>query len=318
MDRSLDRYLWIGLLLSFLINGGVVAVLLGAGMRQFVPVITFPVSIEILPTEEKPIQKQIVSPSELPQTLPPKEARFESDKDSSTPKEQIKRGDPFAGQAGKAAIQKTEPKKSMQAQEKYIEPQKENNTEQKLTTLKLGTSELLSQVKESEAQKKRDAELTAKIANSNPGNFGTNDYLPGVQDGEMTMLNAKANQYAVFVRRVAQQVFGHITRGNFTSLPINSLTEIQSPVRFRAILSPSGSLIKIEPVFSSHVQPFDKLIESGVKAGASDPNPPKAAAAKDGNFYFLFQAEAKGWVEPNPRTGLMRERRWLMLSTGLE
>lgn len=316
MDRSLDRYLWIGLLFSFLINGGLIAVLLGAGMRQFVPVITFPVSIEILPTEEKPAQKQLVSPSEQTQALPPKEARFESDKDSSTPKEQIKRGDPFAGQAGKTSTQRAEPKQSKQSQEQ--EPEKENNNEEKLTTLKLGTSELLSQVKESEEQKKRDAELTAKIANSNPGNFGTNDYLPGVQDGEMTMLNAKANQYAVFVRRVAQQVFGHITRGNFTSLPINSLTEIQSPVRFRAILSPSGSLIKIEPVFSSHVQPFDKLIESGVKAGASDPNPPKAAAAKDGNFYFLFQAEAKGWVEPNPRTGTMRERRWLMLSTGLE
>ena len=311
---------------SLLVNGLILTLLLSTGLKQFEPSLeVLPVTFELPQPESKELPKQIVSPSEeQPQAAtPPKEARYESDKDLSTPKEQIKRGDPLVGGAPLLTAKKNQPQKPSEKKAAPIkdEPQQESTEPApKLRSLKLGAQELLSQTEASEAQKKAELEkqLSAKIANSNPGTFGSNDYLPSLPDGDITMLNAKANQYAVFVRRVAQQVFGHIRQSGFTSLPISSLQSIETPVRFRAVLSPTGSLMRIEPVFSSHESNFDKLIEKGVKAGASDPNPPKGAAAKDGLFYFLFEAQARGWVEPNPRTGMLGERRWLMLSTGLE
>ena len=39
------------------------------------------------------------------------------------------------------------------------------------------------------------------------GNSGSTDYLPNLPDGDITLLNTKADHFAVFVRRVAARVF---------------------------------------------------------------------------------------------------------------
>src|SRR5690606_20546577 len=50
------------------------------------------------------------------------------------------------------------------------------------------------------------------------GASGAPDHLPSLPDGDITLLNTKANQFAVFVRRVATQVFGELRLTGWESL----------------------------------------------------------------------------------------------------
>lgn len=249
--------------------------------------VTFPEVFEAsLVVEER---KQIVSPSENREP-PPKETKNISDHDSAAKKEMIKRSE---------TSQKSRPN---QAQNQSPKPQDEERPDsQKLTSLKLSQENLLKSL----------------ITDQKPDlSAGVQDYLPTVSDGEITMLNAKADKYATFVRRVAEQVFAQIKSGGFLGLSIAELQRLDGPVRFRAVLSPKGELLRVETIFSSSRTGFDEVVKKAVERGARDPNPPKEAVAADGNFHFLFESQARGWVEESSRG--RNERRWLLLSTGLE
>ena len=234
-------------------------------------------------------RKQIVSPSENKEP-PTKDTKNISDHDSSTKKEMIKRSEP---------VQRSNPKP---AQNQMPRSPDEGRTDpQKITTLKLSQEKLLKSL------------ITDQKLNLSAG---VQDYLPTVSDGDITMLNAKADKFATFVRRVAEQVFAQIKSGGFLGLSILELQKLDEPVRFRAILSPKGELMKVEIVFSSKVSSFDEVVKKAVQRGARDPNPPQAALASDGNFHFIFESRARGWIEESSRG--RNERRWLLLSTGLE
>lgn len=242
-------------------------------------------------------RKQIVSPSENKET-PPNETKNISDHDSSAIKEMIKRSDSSKTSRSESKI--PHPSKDLSSAQSDEAKIGLSNT-QKLSTLKLSQESLLKSL----------------ITDQKPNlSAGVQDYLPSVSDGEITMLNAKADKFATFVRRVAEQVFAQIKGGGFLGLSIAELQKIKKAVRFRAVLSPKGELLRVESIFTSGVSSFDTVVRRAVEKGALDPNPPSAAAGTDGNFYFLFESEAKGWIEESSRG--RNERRWLILSTGLE
>lgn len=172
-------------------------------------------------------------------------------------------------------------------------------------------------------------------ANRSPGNYeafsrpqgsgaaligfsGSNDYLPHLPDGDITLLNTKANRFAVFVRRVATQVFAEMRRSGWENLRAGDINQITDYTEVRAVLSPDGKLLRIKIESSSGSTKFDSVLQGAVKTGAQDPNPPAEAKAEDGNFHFIFKSKSWSRLAHNARTGAPFERRWLLLATGLE
>jgi outer membrane biosynthesis protein TonB len=142
---------------------------------------------------------------------------------------------------------------------------------------------------------------------------GSADYLPNVTDGDLTLLNAKADRHAVFVRRVALQVFGALRRESWAELSYQSIRRLKDYTTIRAVMSPEGRLLEVIYESGSGVGEFDNLVKKAAKIGAWDKNPPASARHADGNIHFIFKA--RSWSRPMGEA--RREQRWLLLSTGL-
>ena len=183
--------------------------------------------VELIPSLNqlaKPRVPKIVSPPKLKDIKKEKEKEFLSDIDSNAEKQKLKRGiDPEAGKSisndfAKSSvtqnIKKTEPKRAMR----------------KLSDLKLDQSTLLKEFstkpKSSQSSDTKIANIDSYEAFSRPvgsgarflGLQGNADFLPNLPDGDITMLNTKANRFAVFVRRVATQVFGQLRTSGWSQL----------------------------------------------------------------------------------------------------
>ena len=177
--------------------------------------------------------------------------------------------------------------------------------------------------RQDQAPKKNDAEREAEVRqyrpfryakrSQRPGQPGVPDHLPTIQDGEVTLLNTKADKYAVFVRRVALQVFGALRQYNWSGLSARDIRRIQQFATVHAILSPDGSLKKVYLGGSSGAQDFDSVVVRAARSGAWDQNPPKGAQTPDGTIHFIFQARTWSRV----RGDGAGEQRWLLLATGL-
>jgi len=145
------------------------------------------------------------------------------------------------------------------------------------------------------------------------GSAGVPDLLPNISDGELTLLNAKADRFAVFVRRVALQVFGALRRSNWQDVPFREVASLHDMVTVEAILSPKGKLVSTRILDRSGSALFDRVVESSARDGVWDQNPPSAAVADDGNIHFIFKSRT--WARRRPDG--VPEQRWLVLATGL-
>jgi hypothetical protein len=302
--------------------------------------------VEEAPKElsKKEIQ-QFVSATKPEESLQdiPKETNRLSDEDVSVVKEQIKRGDILPPPGANSKLQKpSKEQQPVKAQQEKNEPeknttpneQKQKNTLQpnkdiSLQDLTLDTKSLLSNFSQPTTQRKNTTSRQVSPSNyqafSRPlgagaqfiSDAGSADYLPNLPDGDMTLLNAKANQFAVFVRRVAIQVFSQIRSLGWENLTRGDIDSINKFTTVIATMSDKGELLKVTLDDSSSSSRFDAIIISAAKAGTKDPNPPAAAKASDGNIKFIFKA--RSWSEIGAgRGGVPTERRWLLLSTGLE
>ncbi len=150
------------------------------------------------------------------------------------------------------------------------------------------------------------------------GTRGSSDFLPNLPDGDITLLNTKASQFAVFVRRVALQVFGALRSSGWERLSASDIHAMQRSSVVRAILSKEGKLLSVRIETPSGSSRFDEVLKGAAQKGAADPHPPAGAEASDGNIHFIFQARSWSRRGASGRNGAIRERRWLMLATGLE
>lgn len=287
---------------------------------------------------------QIVSPPQrtMDQQANPKRV-FESDQDNITVKEQIRRGDDgnslqkdqTENNSAKSASKQVSASRPQQPQPAKIAESKAESQEKKplLQTqklnLKLNNQTLadLSDSTEQIAKETRNEELNRLIQSGgqqnerssvNVSRLGSRDYMPDIPDGEVTLLNTKANKFAVFVRRVASQVFANLRGAGWQTLRMGDIQAIETDGIFEAVLSPKGNLISVTQKAESGSSRFDQILQSAIKRGAKDPNPPQGAEADDGNIHFEFHA--KSWVQvvPSNRSGAPIEKRWLVLGTGLE
>ena len=150
------------------------------------------------------------------------------------------------------------------------------------------------------------------------GSAGISDHLPNLPDGDITLLNAKANIYASFVRRVAIQVFTQLRSQGWERLSAQQIRQLSGFSTVEAILTPDGKFIRAQLVESSGSEAFDSVLHTSATKGAADPNPPPGALAKDGNIHFIFKARSWTQIGVNRRSGAPVEQRWLLLATGLE
>ncbi len=235
-------------------------------------------------------------------------------------------------------VTKNKPSKS-QSEEKSVK--KTDSPPQHLTNLRLDTSTLEEKFGVSSDNKKKEATANEAQSASRPpaapsisqykafsrppgsgaaflGSGGLSDYLPNLPDGDITLLNAKASQYAGFVRRVAVQVFAQLRTRGWENLSAAEVRRIGDFTTVEAILSKEGKLQEIRLVESSGSTAFDTVLGDAAKSGAKDPNPPPGAVAADGRIHFIFKARSWSSTSSNPRNGALRESRWLLLATGLE
>ncbi|MCB0346110.1 MAG: hypothetical protein KDD66_13410 [Bdellovibrionales bacterium] len=278
-------------------------------------------------------KRQIVSPSKAPESaISPNTERL-SDKNTLAEKESIKRGLPSEGQPTPPSKAVPETKPQPQKQPKETQPIKQATPAK--PSLKLSDQRVLSTVgslpvpsetgkpktmqeKINEVVRSQQTELAKPFRKSGSqgaffGQDGVPDHLPDIPDGDITMLNAKAFKFAVFVQRVAYRVFGEFRQRSWESLPASEILRTRGSVTVMATLNPKGELIKAEMLDSSQSKAFDTVLIGAANAGAWDHNPPPGAAAEDGNIHFLFKA--KTWVRRSPDG--VREQRWILLGTAL-
>lgn len=150
------------------------------------------------------------------------------------------------------------------------------------------------------------------------GNGGISDHLPNLPDGDITLLNAKANTYAGFVRRVAVQVFGQLRAQGWEKLSMREIQAMTDSTTIEAVLSADGKFLRATILGRSGSTPFDGVVNLSVTQGAQDPNPPPGARADDGLIHFIFKARSWSQIGADRRSGAAVEHRWLLLATGLE
>ncbi len=296
------------------------------------------VKIILEPEAKNSNKKVVVSPSDIQESKKNIDTNLISDKTTSVEKEQIKRGVPDTASA-KVSTNHTAPtpksqnasrtvKKTNKEQTQRLKPTvdktKQTSAKNILATISDSTFAAFNKnhventdannQSETKTQPDSNANETAESRlNSIAGISGNPDLLTGIQDGEITLLNAKADRFAVFVRRVALQVFSALRTSNWYEIgDLHSGFETQE-VSIRAVLDKNGKFISYELLKSSKTDLFDRVLVQSVKKGAWDRNPPQSALAADGTIKFIFQSKA--WV----RGGVNgRSHQWILLSTGLE
>ncbi len=339
--------------MSLVLHVILVSILLTSNAPHPPQVTPIEVTIEPPLIRAKKEQPQIVSPSQQPSKAPPENTTRLSDVDSRADVEKIKRGDgggiPGARsssedrasqQTKQAQLQHAPPPAPKPAQPQPAQPKpaqqakaSTGHKELHLKDLTLDNSTLAmkfgnnpQQASQSRSNQSPSQSLSEYQAFSRPpgsgaaflGTAGISDHLPNLPDGDITMLNAKANIYASFVRRVAIQVFTQLRSQGWERLSAQQIRQLQGFSTIEAVLSPDGKFIRAQLIESSGSTAFDGVLNLSVQSGARDPNPPVGALAKDGLIHFIFKARSWSQIGVNRRSGAPMEQRWLLLATGLE
>jgi len=138
-----------------------------------------------------------------------------------------------------------------------------------------------------------------------PGLFGgprgSFDYLPDVAQGNLTMLNTKADRFAPFVRRVGTRVFQNLLIYQRQNLEASDIIAANDLVTARVILDRSGKLKNLEIEDHSGSMAVDQTLIDALRQAAFDDNPPPSAANANGEYEFVFQAQLIAGVGPGAR-----------------
>ncbi len=300
------------------------------------------ITVEDLPAATTPVRNQIVEPSALDTKIAEVPTNLVSERESRVAKQSIKRGQ--SGLGGKSAesseseIQQVKQQVKGSKVEKATLPAAPPMSQSRTHTganispiLKLSDDSFAEALKTSTNKQpsknqasNEDGERKRKFYQGEPfrssslaslfkGGSGSSDYLPNIPDGDLTLLNAKADRFSVFVRRVALQVFGALRKQSWQELSHAEIRAIKEFAIIEAIMNKDGKLIRTTITDRSGSVRFDQLLNTAANIGAWDKNPPPAAAAEDGYIHFIFEAKTWSRVAPNARG----EQRWILLGTGL-
>ena len=285
------------------------------------PVVTAPAPEPPAPALPK---AQIVSPPDAGKEEPPKETRFLSDRDVTVERQTIRRGEGSADQTAEAPKARVEAKASRGgAAKRQTEPSTAGAPPAPPPQVGAipGLEELLPKAgqlaregygetgesgdtatTESEKPERRDVLRFADAGR--PGRRGTLDFIPDVQEGDITLLNTKAERFAPFVRRVAQRVFQTQVISLRRDLP-HAAISAQESVTVEAIMNRRGNLVSVQITDRSSTAStgLDRHLQRACHQAFFDLNPPAGAEAADGNIHFLFRTQIEVFVAPNGLVG---------------
>jgi len=280
------------------------------------------------PVQPLPVPKQqIVSPPDAGEEKEPENPRFLSDRNNSVKEEKIHHGEPLAG-SPEAKRQEPAHQTAAKAERAPAAPRAEverphPNTQlaalPKLDQLLPDAGDLIregivkpqqvpaegagsqQQASTTQTSKERTDLLRHGDPWKNGGLGGTLDFLPAVRDGDVTMLNTKADQFAPFVRRVAVRVFENfwiLLRRSVSSGGVGQSVEEAATVE--AVMDKQGNLVSLNTKDRSlnAMLATDRNLQAAVHEAFFDRNPPAGAEANDGNIHFMFDVRVGLVVEP--------------------
>lgn len=275
-------------------------------------------------------KKQIVSPSEPGEEKEPANTRFLSDRNNTVKEEMIHHGQPAAGdpdaqqapparesaakESARAKAERPRPARPVPAarppanEELAALPKLDQLLPPAGDMIREGIVQPHEAAPPAPAQQEASTKRTDLLRHGDPWRTGgvpgaSMDFLPTVRDGDITMLNTKAEQFAPFVRRVAIRVFEnfwialrHNVQGSFAGSTQESAT-------IEAIMDRKGQLVavNVKDRSMSIVLATDRNLQNACQQGFFDRNPPSGAEANDGNIHFIFEARVAISVDPHGR-----------------
>jgi hypothetical protein len=292
-----------------------------------------------------PPKKQIVSPSDSPEQKPD-QARLFSDRDSRAIEETIKHGEPAPPAKPPQEIAKPQSAKAAAADQAATKSKgdahgaklgsalAESNPKSSLpstqTAPPVGLGDLF--VRPSELARdpallkgdSADAEKTAEGGKrdlamldrpdlwADPGRRGAPDYLPNVREGNLTMLNAKADRFAPFVRRVGLRVFQGFSMEFKSQILSGAVPAGKDNVQVEAVMSRDGKRTDVYLRQHNGDLSADRVLLGNLNDKIFfDENPPAEAVAADGRIHFVFALDAV--VSYGDRSGgRQRGAQWVM------
>jgi hypothetical protein len=284
------------------------------------------------PEKKIPLPEQIVQQPDAGQNQVPPDTRFKSERDTKVEKEQVKRGEPKPGESQpEAKPAKPAPKKAP-APPAPRRPQparnapsgRESQRVAKLPSLDRLLPDAVRLAQEGYGQPPEvvqdvpDQRPNRALSAGNDGLFiptgpvGTLDYLPDVREGDITLLNTKAEVFAPFVRRVAVRVFQNFwisMKKELTSAPLTAEEQIEA----EAVMDARGEMIgfTITRRSSRVTLASDRRLTQACNVGFFDRNPPPGARWEDGNIHFVFVTAIQSAGGPQPAF-------WVQLAAGLK
>jgi hypothetical protein len=281
------------------------------------------------PAPALPIPKQqIVSPSEQGEEKEPANTRLLSDRNNTVKEETVHRGEPAAGNPEAKAPAPQHPPANGQAERQELkrkaQPQHDGSHTQVAALPKL--DQLLPQpgdlIREGLAQPERQAAAPpaqqqastqhpdllrhGEALRSGGLHSGSLDYLPGVRESDLTLLNTKAERFAPFVRRVAIRVFQHLEIALKQAFGGGAVGSGREYAIVEALMSKDGQMLSVRLVerqSDTSLAAYRVLLDATRPETFFDANPPPGAEGNDGKIHFVMLVDLAVQGAPDPRAG---------------
>lgn len=284
------------------------------------------------PQRKLPVpEQQIVSPSDAGKEEAPPDTRLLSDRDNRVDQQTVKRGNPAPGE--EAPGEKAPPKPAQVA--KPAKPADTGGGGRTAPAPRVASLPNLDrlmpnalrlaeegygkpagspgeQIAEADQPHRLQPRGSDGLMIPSSGPIGALDFLPDVREGDITLLNTKAEVFAPFVRRVAIRVFQNFLISLKHDLFSSGLPTTET-VQAEVVMSPAGEMIgfTINQRSTRIALASDRRLQQACNDAFFDRNPPPGARAKDGNIHFVFVTAIES--QPNPRGPSF----WVQLEAGL-
>lgn len=128
---------------------------------------------------------------------------------------------------------------------------------------------------------------------------GISTLLPSIRDGDVTLLNTKAYEFAPFVRRVAVRVFQHLQIALLEAARRGATGSGNEHAAVRATMTPDGRFVRavLRESHSETRMSVPRLLHGLIGPKTFfDENPPPGAVAADGDIHFDIQVDLRVWA----------------------
>lgn len=138
------------------------------------------------------------------------------------------------------------------------------------------------------------------------GGSGIATLLPSVRDGDVTLLNTKAHQFAPFVRRVAVRIFQHLQIALLEAARRGAAGSGREVAVVRATMGTDGRFLRSQ-LRESHSE--TRLSVPRLLYGLIGPktffdqNPPPGAVSGDGDIHFDLTVDLRVWSDGGATRG---------------